>query len=706
MISLSIAIIIDTLNGGGAEKVCLTLSKALTKRGYNTHLIVLKKKCEYDLPDGINIHFLYENPKIKLYRSHTQLDAAKKLRSLTAKLGGFDVHFSNLDECHPIVAKANLPNSYYVLHNSVENILKRTSKLGPLKYWRKWKSFNVLNNKNLIAVSEGVKGEIEKNKSIRAQSITTIYNPLDLDEIATLSREQDKDIPEKPYIIYVGRIAEQKRVDILIRAYEYIKSDVSLVLLGSDSKKLERIKHKNKVTKEIIVQPFKQNPYPWIANAKALVLSSDYEGFGMVLVEALACKTNIASTDCPHGPHEILTGELSQCLAPPKSPKELAEKIDLAIKLPESSDRPRILEEVCLNKVVEKYVTKANHKVNERKSIAITFYLPNYEKLDSINTLDPFSAWQEMPRGEGFWILQTYCLLRHYGVDVNISRDLPNSGVLVFHRRNKNTLFEQPNNKIKNLILVGCRGDLHDTLIPDFELLQNDYFSDGEHKFSMPHWPMPNIVPRDPARGNTIKRIAFKGFAAQLHPDFHSKEWLDFLKSLDIEWVENAVTFTHNGKSTFNETEWADYHDIDLVIAVRPERNDFHTNKPALKLYNAWLAGVPAILGRECAYREVGSDGIDYVEINSLSDAKKTIQYLVANPEAYEKMIHMGNLKAPNYTHEAVCEAWKHFFYEILPEKIEKRQNQLTYKIFRHIPLRIRYRLLQSWKKLSFQRMR
>jgi len=708
MQSTKIAIIIDTLNGGGAEKVCLTLTKAMTEKGVAAHLIVLKKKCDYDLPKNINVHFIFSNPKIKLYRRSNQIEAARRLNALSARVGGFEAHFSNLDECHPIVARANLPNTFYVLHNSIENILKRTSKLGPLKYWRKWRSFNNLNNKDLIAVSKGVNNEIRTTGRIKAKSITTIYNPLDINEINIQAMEEEPDLPDKPYIIYVGRVAEQKRVDILLEAFKYVKHDVLLVMLGSESKKLDRIISRSRSKRDINTQPFKQNPYPWIKHAKALVLSSDYEGFGMVLVEALACGTPAASVECPHGPKEILSGSLGKFLAPTQKPKILAEKIDNAIENREAFQNPPILKEVALEKVVEQYLDKAKLRttITRPHNNKITFYLPNYDKLSFLDQIDPYLAWQEMPRGEGFWILQTYCFLKHFGVDVRISKTLPDEGILIFHRRNKNSLFNENKHKVNKLILVGCRGDLHDILVPDFELLQNNFFADGERKFAMPHWPMPNIKPRNPERENKIKRIAFKGFAAQLHPDFQTQEWKEFLIQHNIEWVQNAVNFTHDGKSTFDDSVWSDYSDIDLVIAVRPERNDLHTNKPALKLYNAWIAGVPAILGKECAYREIGSRGEDYIEVNSLEDAKRAITQLIETPEAYQTMIERGQQKAHLYSHEAVCEAWKHFLYQILPDKVEKRQKQISYRISRYFSLNFRYRCLFMWKWLTMQRMR
>jgi glycosyltransferase involved in cell wall biosynthesis len=66
----------------------------------------------------------------------------------------------------------------------------------------------------------------------------------------------------------------------------------------------------------VTITGFQRNPFPWYAKASALVHASDFEGFGNVLVEALASGTPVVSTDCPFGPREILTGSLSRFLSP------------------------------------------------------------------------------------------------------------------------------------------------------------------------------------------------------------------------------------------------------------------------------------------------------------------------------------------------------------------------------------------------------
>lgn len=350
-----IAILIDTLNGGGAEKVCLTLFEAMLARGVNAHLIVLKRKFEYDLPDTKNIHFIFDNENIRLYSYFVQKRAAKQLNELVSEIGPFDAIFSNLDFAHAVLAKSNLPNCFYVVHNSIEKTLETHRRLGPIKYWRKKRAINHLNGKRLITVSEGIKREIINAKTISPIDVHVIYNPIDLEQLLNDSNKPDDEVPDRPYILFMGRIAKQKRVDILIQAFQFVKTDVDLVILTSNLKKLNKViaKH-NHANKRVIGLNFKQNPYPIVKNAQALVLSSDFEGLGMVLIEALACGTPAVSTDCPHGPNEILTGDLGQFLAPVGNPEKLAEKIDLAIGY--KLMHPEILEKVKLDRVFDSYL--------------------------------------------------------------------------------------------------------------------------------------------------------------------------------------------------------------------------------------------------------------------------------------------------------------------------------------------------------------
>src|SRR5436309_1927650 len=84
--------------------------------------------------------------------------------------------------------------------------------------------------------------------------------------------------------------------------------------------------------------------------------------------------------------------------------------------------------------------------------------------------------------------------------------------------------------------------------------------------------------------------------------------------------------------------------DAVLVLAVRPEGRS--TNKPASKLVNAWLAGVPALLGPEIAYRELRRSELDYCEVSSLAEAQAAVDRLLGDPGLYNAMVENGRARA------------------------------------------------------------
>ena len=107
---------------------------------------------------------------------------------------------------------------------------------------------------------------------------------------------------------------------------------------------------------------FQQNPYAWIKGADALVLSSDYEGLPTVLIEALILGTPVVSTDCTHGPKEILTGNLAKYLVPTNNPEALTQAIESVL-----NDKPEVVDAEILSKisstqVAENYLALAQNR--------------------------------------------------------------------------------------------------------------------------------------------------------------------------------------------------------------------------------------------------------------------------------------------------------------------------------------------------------
>ena len=115
------------------------------------------------------------------------------------------------------------------------------------------------------------------------------------------------------YYIAVGHFdTNQKQFDKLIEAYSKSmlpKNQVHLVILGKGKKQLEleNLAKETGVTDTVHFLGFQENPYKYMKNAKAFVLSSWHEGHPMVLIEALCCDTPVIAFDCPTGPREVVS---------------------------------------------------------------------------------------------------------------------------------------------------------------------------------------------------------------------------------------------------------------------------------------------------------------------------------------------------------------------------------------------------------------
>lgn len=361
---MNIVIVIDSLVGGGAEKVMLTLAEQIATLKHNVTILSLANSVEYHIPSNLQVESLFTDRASKVDRFWLRKASVAKLESWFEKkrseVGYIDLVLSNLDRSNNLLARSNVENIHFVMHNSVNAELARQKKLGPLSYLYLKKSKQNLNGKSLICVSKGVENEITQGNLITPSAITTIYNPFDLKKINQQASELNTNIPNVPYLIHVGRLAKQKRHDILFAAFAKLDKKYKLVLLCNKPTKALKLAQQYGIAEQLIVPGFEQNPYNWIKHAKALVLSSDFEGLPTVLIEALAVGTPVVSTNCTFGPSEILTGALSKYLVPIQQSEQLARVIEQVLADKPNVTNAAILQQVNAEQVAAKYLALAN----------------------------------------------------------------------------------------------------------------------------------------------------------------------------------------------------------------------------------------------------------------------------------------------------------------------------------------------------------
>ena len=134
-------------------------------------------------------------------------------------------------------------------------------------------------------------------------------------------------------------MSEQKDQLTLIKAFEiYRQTNPRSVLFilgtGPLEKDLKKYINSRHLHNDIVLTGFESNPFKWMSKCDAFILSSKYEGFGNVIVEAMALGKTVVSTDCPSGPGEILkNGELGY-LCPVQDPGAMAIAISKAVQSP------------------------------------------------------------------------------------------------------------------------------------------------------------------------------------------------------------------------------------------------------------------------------------------------------------------------------------------------------------------------------------
>lgn len=359
-----IAIAIDTLTGGGAEKIVLTLAEQFQQMGHEVHILVMHDERLHTIPDGIHVHICFDLPLKKtmsVFRIGRSIsDLKSRINEIEKQYGKFDIFYSNLDSANQLMIGTGVAPLYCVIHSTVEQSLKRQAQLGPIAYYKLLSAIKCLNGQKLICVSNGIREEIVNTGRIKPAEITTIYNPFDSELIKKLSSENNPEIPEEDFIVHVGRFAKSKRHDLLFKALLEMNNNIKLVLLCKNTKKAVKAVNKYGVADRVIIPGFQSNPFPWVKKAKALVLCSDFEGLPNVLIEGIQCQTPVVSTDCPFGPNEILTGELAECLVPMNNVSALAAKIDWVLENKPNMANAEILDKVKVRTIAEKYLELAH----------------------------------------------------------------------------------------------------------------------------------------------------------------------------------------------------------------------------------------------------------------------------------------------------------------------------------------------------------
>jgi len=355
-----IAFFLPDLRTGGAERVFVQLANSLSDQGYSVDLLVAQN--EGDLFSLVN-----SNIQILAFSQAKKTKLSLLLSSLTGlyryiKHNKPDVVFSTITGANLVTAfiKLLLPK------RSTKFILREASSVhnSGLAY-RCLSRMLYPQSDGVIAGSNGVMEDLVRYYRVSKTKAFFIRNPLDI----TLIRRQAKEKVVHPWllnndgslIVSVGRLTAAKDFVTLIKAFKLIRDERAskLIIIGEGEcrETLEEKVTELGLQKYVDFLGFQENPYPFVLRADLFVLSSQWEGFPNVILEALALGRNVVSTDCHAGPAEILSGIGGCNLVPVGDPEKLSnailEKLNEKLDTREADDR---LQEYDIKTVSQRYI--------------------------------------------------------------------------------------------------------------------------------------------------------------------------------------------------------------------------------------------------------------------------------------------------------------------------------------------------------------
>ncbi len=301
--------LLPDLRDGGAERVQLSLAEGFHRRGHIVDLVVMQTGRELDhlVPQGVRLIDLGATrvrnlmpPLVRYLRAERPAGVVAAMWPLTSMtvLARIMARIPS----RVVVSDHNMLSRQYAdrgrhHHMALRASMSATYRLADAR----------------VVVSAGLAPEIARLASLAPGDFHVIPNPVPLPEQLASPTMMCPDWPRRgPKILSVGHLKRQKNHLLLLEAFALLDPalDASLVILGEGEMrpKLLAAAERLGLQDRVSLPGFKPDPWPWFRAADLFVLSSDYEGMGNVLVEALGAGLRIVSTDCPSGPAEILAG--------------------------------------------------------------------------------------------------------------------------------------------------------------------------------------------------------------------------------------------------------------------------------------------------------------------------------------------------------------------------------------------------------------
>ena len=320
MKKISIIFILPDLETGGAERIVTTIANHLPRERFEPKIMLLRKEGGY-------LEFLKNDVEIIDLKTQRIRNGLKPILSEIRKRKP-DIVFSGFGEVNAYLSMflKFFPKTKFIARET--NVVSKHVTRREIRFF--YKFYN--NYDKIICQSDDMMNDLLENFSIRKEKLVKINNPVDFDFIDNKLSESGK--PESfrgdfRNVVAIGNLSPRKGFDNLLKVFSFLKNEKILLHIlgdGRDKDLLYQIKTDFGL-ENVIFHGQQKNPYQFLKFADLFILSSRYEGFPNVLLEAGACGTYALANNCPGGIQEIIQSGINGEIADIENHHDFAKKI-------------------------------------------------------------------------------------------------------------------------------------------------------------------------------------------------------------------------------------------------------------------------------------------------------------------------------------------------------------------------------------------
>lgn len=336
----TIALFLPSMAGGGAERVVLAVTRELVRRGHRVDLIL-------SLGGGELLPLLPPEVRVIDFGASRMVGAFVPLVRYLRRERPDALHATMWPSTVIAIAAHRIARSKARLVVSDQVTLSQQVTGGAQKAALKL-STRLLYPLAQVRVqcAEVAADDLARLAGIDRKDILVITNPVEPPKRIASNSDVERlwRGPKGERIISIGSLKDQKNHANLLRAFALLeRRQTQLMILGEGPLRpdLEALADELKIADRLVMPGYALDQWPFLASADLFVLASDYEGFPLVLAEAMAAGLRVVSTDCPSGPAELLAGGKFGRLVPRRDPEALARAIDLALAEPPQPSRQK-----------------------------------------------------------------------------------------------------------------------------------------------------------------------------------------------------------------------------------------------------------------------------------------------------------------------------------------------------------------------------